>query len=222
MRVDRIFLKFQAQAKDTLRSLSMILTAVFMLTSVFTFSLQAYSEDVTIRLFNENGKITSDYNKQVLKIKELVEKNQLPITVQFSKGLSFRVYDVQSGTQNLILDVGEGKVLRIRLFSYTPFRFWNSILNPRAMIDSIGNYISGYKTLTQNKIPVPLLTIFPGHEKEFLMIEKSTGKLVSEFLIIMDCANKFWLCDSAISRCLKGKRKSHKGYVFIYKDEKWL
>lgn len=58
--------------------------------------------------------------------------------------------------------------------------------------------------------------------KEFLMIEKNTGKLVSEFLIIMDCANKFGLCDSAISACLKGKRKSHKGYVFLYKDGKWL
>ena len=54
--------------------------------------------------------------------------------------------------------------------------------------------------------------------KPFLMFDIKSDHIIGEFLIIKDCAVKNGLCDSAISSCLKGKRKKHNGYRFTYKD----
>lgn len=195
MRIDNPFWIFRTFETDVLRVLSKILTVPLV---IFLVSFNVYSADITIRLFKENGKIVSDYNKQVSKIKEYAKQNQLPLVVQFSKGISYTVYSVHFGNQNLILDIGNGKVLRIRLSAYKPLRFWNALLNPASMIDSLLNYTSGYRVLKQYGIPVPELTILSGHEKEFLIIEKINIQFSYNDYLDPEFANNFQ--DSELSK----------------------
>lgn len=159
--------RYRSSKNDILRYFFRFLTIALIL----SFSIDGFSTSTTIRLFNENGKIVQDYNKQVQRIIQAAKNNSLPISIQFSHGLSFNVYSVFHGNQNLILDIGD-QILRLRLSKYTPLRFWNGLLNPAALIDSLNNYVSGYTKLKENGIPVPELKILPDHKKEFLMIEK--------------------------------------------------
>lgn len=54
--------------------------------------------------------------------------------------------------------------------------------------------------------------------KNFYMIDKRTNMIKGEYLIITDCARENSLHHQAISSCLRGKRKSHGGYLFKYKE----
>ncbi len=51
----------------------------------------------------------------------------------------------------------------------------------------------------------------------FFAINKINGH-IKEYLIISDCAKENNMHASAITGCLHGKRKSHKGFYFQYKD----
>lgn len=52
--------------------------------------------------------------------------------------------------------------------------------------------------------------------REFL-VHKKEGEFVGCWLTISECARDLGLSKGHISHCLHGKRKSHKGYVFVYK-----
>lgn len=52
--------------------------------------------------------------------------------------------------------------------------------------------------------------------KEFSVYEKE-GAFVGSWLTLSQCARDLDLNPGHISHCLKGKRKSHKGFVFIYR-----
>ena len=49
--------------------------------------------------------------------------------------------------------------------------------------------------------------------------DKNTGDLIHTFASIAQACRELNLCDSHVSKCCKGKLKTHKGYVFKYKDE---
>ena len=53
--------------------------------------------------------------------------------------------------------------------------------------------------------------------KEFYVIDLK-GNIIAEYLIQAECARKMNLQPSKINNCLKGKRKTHGGFKFKYKE----
>lgn len=154
--------------------LGMLLFAFAIQLCLKTASAQNNQQDSlrVIRLYKENGKPVSDYNQQIANILEANKQKKLPIIVQLSQGLTVTVYAVGHGNQNLIFDIGENRVLRIRINLYRPLYFWKALTDPYAMIDSLDLYLRGHKELRREGIPVPELLVVPGRQREFLVLEK--------------------------------------------------
>lgn len=53
--------------------------------------------------------------------------------------------------------------------------------------------------------------------KEFFVMD-TEGNVIAEYLIQAECAREMNLQHSKINLCLKGKRKTHGGYIFKYKE----
>lgn len=55
--------------------------------------------------------------------------------------------------------------------------------------------------------------------KSFLVIDKTTKEILKIYINKSQCSRDLNLSRRKIQDCLQGKRKSHKGYKFIYKEE---
>jgi hypothetical protein len=63
-------------------------------------------------------------------------------------------------------------------------------------------------------VPSDVNRVNTRRNKKFII--KRNNKFLGEYTVIKECANDYGLDNSCIAKCLKGKRKSHKGYVFEY------
>ena len=63
-------------------------------------------------------------------------------------------------------------------------------------------------------VPTKVNKVNTRRNKKFVI--KKNNNILGEYTIIKECANDYNLDKSCITKCLKGKRKSHKGYTFKY------
>jgi len=63
-------------------------------------------------------------------------------------------------------------------------------------------------------VPSEVNRINTRRNKKFVI--KRNNKILGEYTVIKECANDYGLDNSCIVKCLKGKRKHCKGYVFEY------
>jgi group I intron endonuclease len=56
-------------------------------------------------------------------------------------------------------------------------------------------------------------------QKPFFVFDKDTGCLIGEWKTMAQCVEDLNLTQSLLYKCLKKERKSHKGYVFEYKED---
>ena len=71
---------------------------------------------------------------------------------------------------------------------------------------------------TKNTSSANLKRAISSGSKPFVVIEKSTGKNVGEWINKEECARALNLDGARIGDCLRKQRKTHKGYVFINKE----
>jgi hypothetical protein len=88
--------------------------------------------------------------------------------------LRFTVHNAFGGSQNLLLDVGDGKLLRLRRRSHSNLSFFKYYISFDAshLIDSLQVHLDGHKLLKDKNVPVPEVTSMKGYEKQFAIVEK--------------------------------------------------
>jgi hypothetical protein len=128
-------------------------------------------------LYSDSGKINRNYDKTIQEILEHFKVNPAqPVTLKFSNGLDIKAQSfVGSGGRNVIFDIGDNKIIRLRTKRHRIFSI-NAIFNPLAdktvLSDSLYDYLAGYKTLEEQKVPLPALFNKHDHTNEFLILEK--------------------------------------------------
>jgi predicted GIY-YIG superfamily endonuclease len=81
-----------------------------------------------------------------------------------------------------------------------------------------GGKIAGKITGKNNVQSGHIYNLIEAHKKSVLAYKKNTGEFVGEYLSHCEAAKKLNCYQSHITACIKGKRKSHKGYLFKNKS----
>lgn len=149
------------------------LANIFFIVAV-SVSLQA--QEVGGRLFEDDGRAVNNYDSRVQNIIEHFEARGRPIRVQFSKDVSFDVVAcLGRGGQHVILDTGDGYVIRIRKEAFQPdslLIYITSIGSDLRLVDSMENYWQAYLELARNNVNVPETLDIPEHRQKFLRQKK--------------------------------------------------
>jgi group I intron endonuclease len=81
-----------------------------------------------------------------------------------------------------------------------------------------GKLISKAKKGTKTSEEVRLKQAISKGAKKFSVFKKDTGEFVATYVNRSRCSRELGLLYSKVCACLRGVRKSHKGYVFEYND----